>query len=325
MRTILLATAATCLLGMTSAFAQTAPTAPTAPAAAAPAPEAPLAPRIKGSSNGGPMDKLVYSVACKKVDLTQYERAADELFTSEGAAAIAKAETVFNSGQDNFGAYVDCVQSNYNDDRDELIKVLSDKLGSTIKDELARIDTEMAAITTALQARASKGFKAAPKPRAPKKGEPAPAAEVAPVLPTPEETKARFTGRHIGSITAGELASAQYTSACPRVAIPVTLEEIPLLATPVAFNALTDRLKTLNDQFVGFQDCLNTNANDDLKTADDAMLAGINVNVRADQQTLNKALGDLQRVITTKKEDLAAATARRAPAKPAAKPAPRRR
>jgi hypothetical protein len=321
MRSILLSAAA-CVLIAGPALAQTTapkpPAAPPAPAAT-PAAEEPTAPRIRGTTNGGPVTGLVYSVACPKVDLKVYEDAADTLFATEGRAGIPRAQSVFNSGQERFGAYVDCVQSNYNDDREALIETISNTNGDAVKNALAKVQTDMATVRAAFDARSSKGFKPPPRQRGARNQPP-----VAPAAPPPpvEEPKAdvsRFEGRFVGTISAGELASATYTAACPGIEMPVTIAQIEASATPDEFNGLIGKLNTINDQFTAFQECLNRNANEDLKVADAAMLKGINDGVRVDQQALNTALGTLQRVISAKQGEGAPA------ARPAARPAPRRR
>ena len=184
MRSMLL-TAAACVLLAAPALAQTAPRAPAAPPApaAAPAAEEPTAPRIRGTTNGGPMTGLVYSVACPKVDLKVYEDAADTLFASEGRAGIPRAQSVFNSGQERFGAYVDCVQSNYNDDREALIETISNTNGDQVKAALAKVQTDMATVRAAFDARSSKGFKPPPRQRG-IRNQP-PAAPAAPAAPPP--------------------------------------------------------------------------------------------------------------------------------------------
>lgn len=312
MRSMLLSAAA-CVLLAGPAFAQTAP--------AAAAAEEPTAPRILGTTNGGPMTGLVYSVACPKVDLKVYEDAADALFASEGRAGIPRAQSVFNSGQERFGAYVDCVQTNYNEDREGLIETISETNGTTVKAALDKVQADMATIRAAFDARSSKGFKPPPRPRGNRNQPPPPAAPAAPPPPV-EEPKAdvsRFEGRFVGTISAGELASATYTGACPGIEMPVTVAQIEASATPDEFNGLIGKLNTINDQFTAYQECLNRNANEDLKVADAAMLKGINDGVRVDQQALNAALGTLQRIIAAKQGEVAPA------ARPAARPAPRRR
>jgi hypothetical protein len=317
MRSMLLSAAA-CVLLAGPAFAQSAPPAPPAPPASA-AEEA-SAPRIRGTTNGGPMPGLVYSVACPKVDLKVYEDAADALFASEGRAGVPRAQSVFNSGQERFGAYVDCVQSNYNDDREALIETISETNGATVKAALDKVQADMATIRAAFDARSSKGFKPPPRPARGNRNQP-PAAPAAPPPPV-EEPKAdvsRFEGRFVGTVSVGELASATYTAACPGIEMPVTVAQIEATVTPDEFNGLIGKLNTINDQFTAYQECLNRNANEDLKVADAAMLKGINDGVRVDQQALNAALGTLQRIIAAKQGEGAPA------ARPAARPAPRRR
>lgn len=319
MRSMLLTAAAVVLLAG-PALAQTAapprPTAPPPPAAA----EEPTAPRIMGTTNGGPMGALVYAVACPKADLKVYEDAADRLFASEGRAGIPAAQSVFNSGQERFGAYVDCVQTNYNEDRDALIETISNTNGAVIKTALDKVQTDMATIRAAFDARSAKGFKPPPRQRG-NRNQPAPAAPETPAAPAepPKADVSRFEGRFVGSIAAGPLASAAYTAGCPGIEMPVTVAQIEASATPDEFNGLIGKLNTINDQFTAYQECLNRNANEDLKVADASMLKGINDGVRVDQQALNAALGTLQRIIAAKQGEGAPA------ARPAARPAPRRR
>jgi hypothetical protein len=321
MRSILLSAAA-CVLIAGPALAQTTapkpPAAPPAPAAA-PAAEESTAPRIRGTTNGGPVTGLVYSVACPKVDLKVYEDAADTLFATEGRAGIPRAQSVFNSGQERFGAYVDCVQSNYNDDREALIETISNTNGDAVKNALAKVQTDMATVRAAFDARSSKGFKPPPRQRGARNQPPAAPAAPPPPVEEPKADVSRFEGRFVGTISAGELASATYTAACPGIEMPLTIAQIEATATPDEFNGLIGKLNTINDQFTAFQECLNRNANEDLKVADAAMLKGINDGVRVDQQALNTALGTLQRVISAKQGEGAPA------ARPAARPAPRRR
>jgi hypothetical protein len=245
--------------------------------------------RKPGVFSGGPISSLTYTPSCGQFEVGIDAAAIQESTSRDFVASQAR---LFDTLQDRWDAYNDCVLENARVDFDLFVTRDADgtaKFGRVVEAGVKGPNDAMVA-----QFNAARDAAAANQPRIaeiaarrPARPERRRRGEEAPAAPPPEEGLPAVTwvapaddARFEGTISAGPANTVTYTSGCPAYSVESSAEAFNTSQSPTHFNGLIDLLNTAPGKIQQASSCVSGQASDDANMIDDVINRGVDAFLR---------------------------------------------